>query len=80
MAVCGNLPIQAEVKARFEEFKDLASKTNALMKMIESQDKLDPDEFDRTLLQFILVWEKTFPEVASFNKLHFLVKHCSDFI
>ena len=79
MAACGNLPIQAEIKARFEAFKDLASKTYALMKMIKSQDKLNPDEFDRTLLHFILAWEKTCPNVACFNKLHFLIEHYSDF-
>jgi len=80
VAACGDLPIQAEVKARFEVFKDLASNTYALMKMIKSQDKLNPDEFDRTLLHFILAWEKTFPNVSCFNKLHFLIEHYSDFI
>ena len=54
VAACGDLPIQAEVKERFEVFKDLASKTYALMKMIKSQDMLNPDEFNCTPLHFIL--------------------------
>ena len=80
VAACGDLSIRAEVEARFDEFKDLAHVAYALMKMIKSQDKLDPDEFDRTALKFILKWEKVFPNVDCFNKLHFIIEHYPDFI
>ena len=80
VAACGDLSIRAEVEARFEEFKDLAHKTYVLMKLIKSQEKLNPDEFDQTLLQFVLAWEKVFPNVDCFNKLHFLLEHYPDFV
>ena len=82
VAACEDLPdpIKAKFKARFEEFEDLASKAFTLLKMIKSQDRLDPDKFNEALLDVALAWKKTFPNVDCFNKLHFLLEHYPDFI
>ena len=81
VAACGdNLPLKAEVKARFEQFKDLASKEYTLLTAIKSQEKVVPDVFERKLLAFVLAHEKTFPEVDCYNKLHSIIRHYLDFV
>ena len=50
------------------------------MKIIKSQDKLDPEKFEDVLLDFVLSWRVTFPWVDVFNKLHFVFEHYPDFV
>lgn len=80
VGACEGLPIEEEVRTRFEQFQDLAEKEFVLLKMIKSQDKLDPDEFEDVLLDFVLSWRKTLPDVDVFNKLHFIFEHYPDFV
>ena len=61
-------------------YEKLAEKLYALAVIMKSQAKIDPDEFDNTVLDFILVWNKVFPEVPYFNKLHFIMIHYPEFV
>ena len=64
----------------FGKFEDLAEKTFKLMTYLKSQERRCPDEFLDLLLDFVMSWEDTFPDVPCFNKLHFLMRHVVEFI
>mmetsp|Transcript_6110 Transcript_6110/g.13845 ORF Transcript_6110/g.13845 Transcript_6110/m.13845 type:complete len:175 (+) Transcript_6110:1329-1853(+) len=73
-------PIHSKVKEDFALYEDVAAKLHSLALLMKSQKKIDSDQFDNTLLDFILAWDETFPGRTYFNKLHFVMMHLPDFV
>ena len=73
-------PKEPTAKKLFKQYADLSAKTFELMKYLKSQKRLDEEVFMNLLLDFVLAWEETFPDVPCFNKLHFLMRHVVDYI
>lgn len=68
-----------EVKEMFDKFNDVARKLYPVCTHLKSQDKCDPDIFDKCVLDFIDAFEDVF-KVPCFNKLHYLHAHTTAFV
>ena len=73
-------PSHGKIKERFTLYEELAEKLHALAVRMKSQARIDHDEFDNTVLDLTFVWNKVFPEVPYFNKLHFIMMHYPEFV
>ena len=73
-------PKKSEAEDMFGKFQELAKKAFALMTFIKSQKRRSSEDFMELLVHFMIAWEKTFPDVACFNKLHHLMWHFVEFI
>ena len=59
----------------FTEFQEVAKATLELMKLLKSQKKQSPEIFLDKLIDFLIKWQETFPDVPVFNKLHLMMTH-----
>ncbi|KAL7525991.1 hypothetical protein ACHAWF_001590 [Thalassiosira exigua] len=73
-------PLHSKVINLFETYSDVAAKLYKVCRLMKSQKPLDLDTFDEALLDFILAWNKAFPETPYFNKLHFVMMHLPEFV
>ncbi|KAL7540284.1 hypothetical protein ACHAWF_006640 [Thalassiosira exigua] len=73
-------PLHNSISEIFDSYADLARKLFRLCRLMKSQKRIDTDEFDEALLDFILGWNTQFPGTPYFNKLHFVMVHLPDFI
>ena len=68
-------PNYNKVQEMFHEFKKVAKVLFSLATYMKSQKKLCPYEMENRVLDFVIAFETTFPDVACFNKLHFIMMH-----
>lgn len=72
--------LHTQIDGMFTQFQKLAKSTLELMRLMKSQKKLSPRVFLDTLIDFIIDWQKTFPDTSVFNKLHLLLIHYADHV
>ena len=70
----------AEWESMFNKFDEVAKHTFNLLTYAKSQKRRSSDVFDDLLLEFLISWEKVFPNVKCFNKMEFLMQHVNEFI
>ena len=58
-----NNPMKSMSKKILSNVDDLAKKYFELIKLIESQKKINSEKFLDLLLDFVLAWDATFPDV-----------------
>ena len=60
-------------------YEDLVTKFYSLVLLMKSQKRIDSNNFDNKLLDFILAWNKAFLGKSYSNRLYFVMMHLPDF-
>ena len=73
-------PKHKKIREDFALYEDLARKLHALALLMKSQKRIDSNNFDNKLLDFILAWNKAIPGKTYSNKLYSVMMHLPDFV
>ena len=64
----------------FNDFRKICKILFSLAKRLKSQEKQCPRDVENRILDFLNEFDRVFPDVPYFNKLHFLMCHVPEFV